>query len=639
MAGFLASLGSAAKGAVASKAKDIATQKAKNFVTGKGKGKGGAIVKADGQKPTVDPSNFMGRQVGGDKGGVDIPASRQTINVTAMGSDSPVGSGGGSGDIKIVQDISVTVSAIAESMKSGLILKDKQEAKKRKAAERDKRAAQEADIEKPDKPKKEGGGFPPIKVPGIGLLSGIFGFLTNFFFGIGIMKLIDLADSPIVKGIFSAVKGAGRVIKFLDDFLGISRGAGALLNGLISFIDFGYKISDGAEKLVKNIFGEEGAEKFRTFMENLKTLINSFLIFKIIKGKIGEALAKNIKNAFKLIRGVARRALVGLKRFMGPGARKGIKGLFQAGKGLAGKGASKVGGFAAKIFGKAAKFVAPALKAATPAVKGFAGRIPIMGPIIVGIVSLMSGEPAAQALFKAGGAALGGALGTFIPIPILGTLIGETIGVFVGDLLYELIMGGGVEAVGQKLKDTFTTLFKGGKMVADWVGGGIKAFINNVLKTDPVDVKKGRPLGIRAALTGGIKAFGLYNFFEGLGFTGGKKGQVDKFPNLLNILNPFKFYPLLFKSFFGKRDESAAVTGESSAAVVDENQDNKNGTNADAVAAETMYESGEGDAMIIPVPIQGSNRRAMISKRRRGTGAKVKTVVLDDTELALYGGK
>ena len=51
------------------------------------------------------------------------------------------------------------------------------------------------------------------------------------------------------------------------------------------------------------------------------------------------------------------------------------------------------------------------------------------------------------------------------------------------------------------------------------------------------------------------------------------------------------------------------VTGESSAAVVDENQDNKNGTNADAVAAETMYESGEGDAMIIPVPIQGSNRK------------------------------
>ena len=32
----------------------------------------------------------MGRQVGGDKGGVDIPASQQTINVTPLGSDSPV---------------------------------------------------------------------------------------------------------------------------------------------------------------------------------------------------------------------------------------------------------------------------------------------------------------------------------------------------------------------------------------------------------------------------------------------------------------------------------------------------------------------------------------------------------------------
>ena len=35
--------------------------------------------------------NMMGRKVGGDKEGADIPASRQTINVTAVGSDSPVG--------------------------------------------------------------------------------------------------------------------------------------------------------------------------------------------------------------------------------------------------------------------------------------------------------------------------------------------------------------------------------------------------------------------------------------------------------------------------------------------------------------------------------------------------------------------
>ena len=179
-----------AGGAIAGdKAKDIAATKAKNFITGKKKGKGGGLVKNKVNKEIM--GNMMGRKIGGDKGGVDIPALRKTINVTAEGSDSAVGPSGGSGDVKIVQDISIAVSAIAESMKSGLILKDKQEAKKRKAAEKDKRAAQEADIEKPDKPKKEGGGFPPIKVPGVGLLQGIFGFITKFLYGVIILKLIE----------------------------------------------------------------------------------------------------------------------------------------------------------------------------------------------------------------------------------------------------------------------------------------------------------------------------------------------------------------------------------------------------------------------------------------------------------------
>jgi len=201
-----------------------------------------------------------------------------------------------------------------------------------------------------------------------------------------------------------------------------------------------------------------------------------------------------------------------------------------------------------------------------------------------------------------------------------------------------LLLGKGIEGVGQKLKDTFMTLFKGGKAVVNWLGGGIKAFINNVLKTDPIKVPEGG--GVRSLLTRGTKNLGLYGFLEGLGFAGGKDGQIDKFINPLNLLNPLKYFPLLFKSFFGKRDESETVsTGGSTTAVVADNQDNKNGANANAVAAETTYESGEGDAVIIPVPTQGSNRRAMMSKKRRGSGVKTKVVVVDDTELMLYGGK
>ena len=610
-------------------AKSLAKEKAKSFITGKGKGKGGALQKTGGQKPTkVDPSSFMGRQVGGDKGGVDIPASQQTINVTPLGSDSPVGPSGGSGDVKIVQDISVAVSAIAESMKGGLVLKEKAAAKARKAAERDKRAAQEAETEKPDKPKNEGGGMPQVKVPGVGLLSGIFGFITKFLYGIVIMKLIEFL--PKLKGLLGAFKAAGKVFDFIIDF------GGKALNLLATAVDFGYKLVDGAEKIVGKIFGEEGAEKFRTFTKNFTTLINSFFVFKLLKAKVFDVIVRSIKNAFKFAKNIIKNAGKVIAKLF-PNLAKGAGKIFQAGKGLVSKGLAKVGGFAAKIFGKAAGVISPAFKGAKPFLSKFFGKVPIVGPLVVTIVSLLSGEPASQAIFKGLGAALGGALGTFIPIPILGTLIGETIGVFVGDLLYELLMGKGIEGVGQKLKDTFTTLFKGGKMVADWVGGGIKAFINNVLSTDPINVKSG--LGVRSALTKGIKAFGLYNFFDGLGFTGGKDGQIDKFPNLLNILNPFKFYPLLFKSFFGKRDESATVTGGSSTAVVSDEQTTVNGGNADAVAAETTYESGEGDAMIIPVPIQQTKTVSTGRRNRRGSGAKVKTVVLDDTELALYGGK
>ena len=624
---ILESIGAIAKSAAvqggkmaANKAKDVATQKAKNFITGKKKGKGGGLVKNKVNKEIM--GNMMGRKIGGDKGGVDIPASKQTINVTPLGSDSAVGSGGGSGDVKIVQDISVAVSAIAESMRSGLILKDKQEAKKRKAAERDKRAAQEADIEKPDEPKKKGGGDGlKFKVPGVGLLGGIFGFLTKFFFGIAIMKLIDLADSPIVKGIFAAVKGAGKVIKFLDNFFGVSKGAGALLNGLISFIDFGYKISDGAEKLVKNIFGEEGAEKFRTFMENLKTLINSFLIFKIIKGKIGEALAKNIKNAFKLIKGFARRALIGLKRFLGPGARKGIKGLFQAGKGLVSKGASKVGGFAAKIFGKAAGVISPAFKGAKPFLSKFFSKVPIVGPLVITIVSLLSGEPATQAIFKGLGAALGGALGTFIPIPILGTLIGETIGVFVGDLIYAGLFGGGMSEVGQKLKDTFKTFIE---PVFNFFKDGIGRFFSNFPMID-IPAK----FGIQTALG---KLFP---------FMANSKGLVTSFPNLsLFIPGPgsIELIKHMGASFmpgiFGDKSES-----KKEKANIDDKQDNKNGANADAVAEETTYESGEGDAVIIPVPIAQTKTVSTGRRNKRGSGAKTRVLLVDDTELAMYGGK
>ena len=83
------------------------------------------------------------------------------------------------------------------------------------------------------------------------------------------------------------------------------------------------------------------------------------------------------------------------------------------------------------------------------------------------------------------GAALGGFLGSFIPIPILGTLIGETIGVFVGDLFYKLIFGGGLAAVGKALKDAFKGFFQ---PIFDFFTNGFSNFTENFPTFDVPDI-------------------------------------------------------------------------------------------------------------------------------------------------------
>ena len=567
---------------------------------------GSSIVKSQAKKVATD--KLMGR--GGKKGGATKETASNMVSGGISGSKKgrkPVaktdGRRGYKGpSLEVVQaqidaketdkrivKISKDVTVIAETMKGGLVLKEKAKRKERIAAEKDKRAKQESDIEKPDKPKKKdsGGG---IKVPGVGLLQGIFGFITKFLYGVVIMKLIEFA--PQLQKVIGLFKMA---TPLLFGKFGLFTVAGGFLDGLASFIDFGYKLVDGAEKIVGKIFGEEGAEKFRTFMENLKNLISGFVVFKVIKAKIIDVFIRRIKSAFKLVKGFINRGAKLVTKLFPQLGKLGSK-LITGARGLFTKGASKIGGFAAKIFGKAAGFISPALKTALPVVKGFSKRIPIFGPIIVGVVSLMSGEPAAQALFKSAGALLGGTLGTFIPIPILGTLIGETIGVFVGDLLYELIMGKGIEGVGQKLKDTFKTFIK---PIFDFFKDGFSRFIETFKENNK-------------------------------GFAG--------VTNWLALLDLTKTIPLLAKSFmpgiFGGDESKKEIKPE---AKVGKDQDPKNMKDAEAVAAETTYESGEGDALLIPVVTTVTKEVPIKNSRGRTIGFK--TVTVDDTELAMYGGK
>ena len=69
-------------------------------------------------------------------------------------------------------------------------------------------------------------------------------------------------------------------------------------------------------------------------------------------------------------------------------------------------------------------------------------RIPIVGGLIDFVVSLAMGEPIGRAAAKAIGATLGGALGTLIPVPMVGTIAGGILGDLVGGAIYDAVMGG-----------------------------------------------------------------------------------------------------------------------------------------------------------------------------------------------------
>ena len=130
----------------------------------------------------------------------------------------------------------------------------------------------------------------------------------------------------------------------------------------------------------------------------------------------------------------------------GKGARVGRRGIGRAVKRtalrLGGKKAAKsvlVRG-AQAVATKAATALAP--KAVIGFLRPVFKRIPIVGGLIDFVVSLAMGEPIGRAAAKAIGATLGGALGSLIPIPGVGTIAGGILGDLVGGAIYDAVTGG-----------------------------------------------------------------------------------------------------------------------------------------------------------------------------------------------------
>ena len=168
-----------------------------------------------------------------------------------------------------------TKTLAIEKILQGTLASEKAELKRKKNDFKNQnRQEQEENLEKKDvKPDKK---MKMPKVPGAG---GIFGFIKNFLgniiMGFFLMKLVD--NIGMLKGIFSAIDGIGN---FIADF-GIK-----LVDGLATFVDWGYKAYDATQGFLKN-FGVK-PELFDQFSGALSGLIDALIIGSVILAARGE---------------------------------------------------------------------------------------------------------------------------------------------------------------------------------------------------------------------------------------------------------------------------------------------------------------------------------------------------------------
>ena len=281
---------------------------------------------------------------------------------------------------------------------------------------------------------------------------------------------------------------------------------------------------------------------------------------------------RSIKNSaikgFNALKGVAAKGITRLKA-LGSALKQALKkaagGVVAGAKSIV-RGAGKaVGGLVGKLFPKFAGQIGnakPLFKGLSKAAKGM--RIPVIGPLIVAVTSLMSGDNIEKTMFKALGTAVGGMIG--LGLGPLGAIAGELLGESVGELLYVAFRDpeGGKEAAAALLKQKWQNAIKTGAKIKDWIGGGFGRFIETFKEENKMTV--------------------------GIGWAS------KSVTNWLALLDLTKTLPLLVKSFFPPSGENSeggngAQLGSSGG-----------GDKAEGVDQSAPYEEGAEEEIVVPFP-------------------------------------
>lgn len=413
--------------------------------------------------------------------------------------------------IKNIGVIRVKVVEIDKILKGTLAVQKKDLDSKKREISSKRREKIEEKLE--TKPNAESGKIEMPSLPRMGFLDWVKNFIGNIILGYFAVRLVDQLPK-----IIPIIKFLGKATDFVLDV------GGKLLDGLVTFIDWGYKAYDATRGFVKNLFGESGAKQF----DQLSSLLNKFLNLALIAG-----MAAAGSGGF------------GGGRPRGGGARPGTGGrpkVTTSGGGRAGeidlrnplRERPKITTGAGEVVEVEAKTL---LGSARPFLKRI--PLPVIGALIDFGLSWALGENPGRAAFRAIGASILGAIGGGLagalglaggPLAVataaLGSIAGGTLGDMAGGALYDLFFGGKKPKSSTK-KMAGGGITRGGKAqgrVRRSIGGGKKKrkYKRALTPKKPGEVETTSP---GSDVGGQDKLFGIF---------------PNPFKKVVDTYNPFK---------------------------------------------------------------------------------------------------
>ena len=421
--------------------------------------------------------------------------------------------------------------------------------------------------------------------------------MTNFFtqMALGALALFLINNADKIKGIF---KNIGENIEVYSKVLRLTifgfangmklarAGFGLMATGVGKLLSPIQKMFSAVGSQIGNVLGSLGT-KLKTIFLNLPGIKE---LTQMISGA-----RKGADAASKIVSGKTKKIV---NKLTGNVLKRGME-----------RAPSR---FFLKLFGKkgAKIFKQSAQAFQNLSILGKSIKIPIVGPLIVAVTSILAGDPIQKTLFRSIGAVFGGAIGS-MGGP-LGMVVGEILGEFLGTFLYEMFLGEGKGQSGKYLKQKFGELVSGvgkyGKMFLDFVmtqigkfGNFLKDGFHRFIDDFPLmNISKVKllPSALRFA-SNRVPMFGGLKKFQ----DPGDGDKVNTFPDLslLTVFGMKKLLAHLKNSFFPSKekepvDSETSVSGgeeETTAAKV-ETPDNTDEYTLEDVLDDAKKDAGGG---------------------------------------------